>query len=1068
MRNWLSQWLAPKRPARHLARRFRTTPSLELLEGRDAPAIVVGPEINISKDKGDSQETSIIANPNNPLQMFATSTASQAFGGGSGCWFSGDGGKTWKLSDLSGVLGGGGGGDQQTSWDNFGNLFMVYFAGSSQDTVCAYSTDGGATFKLSLDTGALYDQPEVAAAKGLVAIDYTKGGKREVRMAPVTGLGQIGTWSSAENPNNSFTFGGIDIGPNGQVMLVGQENNGSGAPAKMFVEVDPDGLGPAGFTAVTPPAPMTNVGSFNPITPQPNRTIDAEMNIAWDRSGGAHNNRVYLVWTDEIPDGSSDTDIFISYSDNSGNTWSTKKRLNDDALGNGKSQFFPAIAVDQKSGAVAVSWLDCRNSPDDTKTQVFATVSRDGGVTWDANVQISKGQSDVTRGVGGGFDYGDYDQMTFVNGVFWRTWADDTNSTGDNPDGTNGLDVYTAACQSSLPPVITSLSVDPNPITFGQSATLTGTFTDPDSPNDAFLVIINWGDGSPDTKLSVSPGRRSFTAPHAYLAAGSSITTTVNIFDGDGNKGTGTITVSSNSNPPTAVITGTPTGQVDEGKKVTLGSFVTSDNPFNTFSYSWRVLKNGVDYTQGSNAGLSFIPDDNGVYDVFLTVTASAGGSADADPVEIIARNVPPKASGLTNDGPKAPGQLVHVSLVNPTDAQADVDAGLQYQFDTNGDGIYDTAWGTNPFVDVSFATAGIYTLKAHIRDKDGGISPDYFSDVWISSTGGGNGGIITTRYVVAGSDAQTVVPFGTVPPVSTISVYNTDGSLKFNNLRPLGGTYTAGYRVAVGDVNGDHIDDIIAGPGPGGGSTISVLDGVTGSVMFTLPDVYGPNWKSGVYVASGDFDRDGFADIVVAPGAGQVGPVMAFSGFDHHLLFKISPFGASTKGVTVAVGDVDGDKRPDLIVGNATLGSQVKVYRYTSAGLSGAAYRTFNAMPLQYAGGVFVAAGDLDGDGKAEIIVGSNFSPGLTQDSRVRIYNGANNALLRDFVPFAGNRMGVRVAADDLDGDGKADIIMAPSKPVSTSSPNERIIGLSGLTLTAKFQQDLTDVAFQGGVFVG
>jgi hypothetical protein len=315
----------------------------------------------------------------------------------------------------------------------------------------------------------------------------------------------------------------------------------------------------------------------------------------------------------------------------------------------------------------------------------------------------------------------------------------------------------------------------------------------------------------------------------------------------------------------------------------------------------------------------------------------------------------------------------------------------------------------------------------------------------------------------VAGSEVS--VSNGLVTPASSINVYNLDGSVKFSNLRPLGGAYTAGYRVATGDVNGDHVEDIIAGPGPNGGSAINVLDGSTGNLMFTLPNVYPTTWKSGVYVASGDFNRDGFADIVVAPGAGQAGPVVGYSGLTQAKLFSFSPFGASLKGVTVAVGDVDGDKRPDLITGNATLGSQVKVFRYTASGLSSAAYRTFSAMPLQYTGGVFVAAGDLDGDRKAEVIVGSNFSIGY--DSRVRIFNGANNAVVRDFVAFPAYRLGVRVSADDLDGDGKADILLSPAG-TGPNGANPQVIGLRGLDLKGKFTVDLTQSAFRGGVYVG
>ena len=42
-------------------------------------------------------------------------------------------------------------------------------------------------------------------------------------------------------------------------------------------------------------------------------------------------------------------------------------------------------------------------------------------------------------------DYGDYAGLAFYNGAFYPVWADNSNSTGDNPDGTlNELDIYTA------------------------------------------------------------------------------------------------------------------------------------------------------------------------------------------------------------------------------------------------------------------------------------------------------------------------------------------------------------------------------------------------------------------------------------------------------------------------------------------------------------------------------------------------------------------------------------------------------------------------------------------------
>src|SRR5204862_207952 len=132
--------------------------------------------------------------------------------------------------------------------------------------------------------------------------------------------------------------------PTGQVMLVYQENNGNGNPSNLYYSVDPDGLGAQGLTnsvVIT----KVNVGSFDAIPAQPNRTIDAEVNLAWDKSTGPHKGRVYVIYVDEAVDESSDTDLLMRHSDDAGTTWSAPVRVNDDTLGNGKSQFNPAIAL---------------------------------------------------------------------------------------------------------------------------------------------------------------------------------------------------------------------------------------------------------------------------------------------------------------------------------------------------------------------------------------------------------------------------------------------------------------------------------------------------------------------------------------------------------------------------------------------------------------------------------------------------------------------------------------------------------------------------------------------------
>src|SRR5207237_2344499 len=94
------------------------------------------------------------------------------------------------------------------------------------------------------------------------------------------------------------------------------------------------------------------------IPPQADRSIDSEPGLVWDRTGGAHNGRVYLVYTLERKNESNNTDIFVRHSDDGGVTWSAGVRVNDDTTRN--SQFMSKIALDPTSGNLAVTWHDSR------------------------------------------------------------------------------------------------------------------------------------------------------------------------------------------------------------------------------------------------------------------------------------------------------------------------------------------------------------------------------------------------------------------------------------------------------------------------------------------------------------------------------------------------------------------------------------------------------------------------------------------------------------------------------------------------------------------------------------
>jgi hypothetical protein len=76
--------------------------------------------------------------------------------------------------------------------------------------------------------------------------------------------------------------------------------------------------------------------------------------------------------------------------------------------------------------------------------QLWATYTTDGGATFVPNFQVSEGTSNATAAESF-FDYGDYRHAAFHSHFFYPSWSDNSNSTGDNPDGAlHQLDLYTA------------------------------------------------------------------------------------------------------------------------------------------------------------------------------------------------------------------------------------------------------------------------------------------------------------------------------------------------------------------------------------------------------------------------------------------------------------------------------------------------------------------------------------------------------------------------------------------------------------------------------------------------
>ncbi len=268
-------------------------------------------------------------------------------------------------------------------------------------------------------------------------------------------------------------------------------------------------------------------------------------------------------------------------------------------------------------------------------------------------------------------------------------------------------------------------------------------------------------------------------------------------------------------------------------------------------------------------------------------------------------------------------------------------------------------------------------------------------------------------RAIATGADA------GAGPQVQRFDALSggppSSGAL--NSFLAFNAAFTGGVRVAEGDVNGDGIPDTIAGAGPGGSPEVRIYDGATGALRAAFL-AFDPAFRGGVFVAAGDVNGDGTIDVIVGSGEGRAGEVKVFDGRDLSVLRDVSVFGSFTGGVHVAAGDVNGDGLADLVAGTGPgVAAQVLVLNAAD----GTTLRTLNPYGA-FLGGVYVAAGDVTGDGFADIVTGAGAGGG----PHVQVFDGVTgNAVLGFFAFEPGFAGGVRVAAGDVTGDGRAELIV-------------------------------------------